>query len=251
MIHLLKKLRAEWQREDIEVLAIGLSGQGLSWQYRKLDQVVDKYRPDIVVSQYSSWFLERDAHFLGDKSQQDDKPANEGAQYRSWSQFIYDNKITHAIIWRNLSNSFGFFLYKVSSLIDGMHYAKQNTKKEENDYEKNLLKETGALYKDMQAKLAAKSIVLKVAIYSSKESIRYYRSAIPNISESVEREWAIEDYLRANQISYVNLSREFAQIEPTPPNGFHYLYDGHWNENGHFYGAQVIAETLFLNRSKK
>lgn len=243
--HLVKQLKADWQREDIEVLAIGLSGQGLSWQSRKLDYVIENYRPDVVVSQYSSWFLERDAPFFNDANQEDKSLQEE--PYRSWGQFIYENKITHAIIWRNLSNSVGFVLYRVSSILDGIHYVNNDSSAHFNLFEDDLLKETGKLYKEMQTKLAAENVILRVAIYSSKETIRYYRDTLSGRPDAVERELAIENYLQAYQIPYVNLSREFAEVKPIPQKGFHYQHDGHWNENGHFHGAQIIAGTLFVD----
>jgi hypothetical protein len=244
-----RQLSEKWKRE-VEVIAVGLSGMGLVWQMdTMLEQVVACYHPDAIISQYAAWFPDRDRPLFrisGRTLSSSDRPENNGREV-SYSAWIYNNRMTHAIIWRNLSNSVGFVLYRGAGILDNL---KGKTSGRANDNEmsedmQEVIRKTCETYRSVREKLGFKGIDLKVAIYSSRQAIPYYRHGSAEPPLDVKYEEMMERCLKNQGISFINLSRAFSRLDNVPVDGFHYKGDGHWNPTGHACGAAIISDILF------
>jgi hypothetical protein len=246
------ELSPKW-RSSVEVIAIGQSGTGLNWQLQQLDALVNRYRPQVVISEYASWYPGRDAAAFPSAAYgpaagsrvraKSDPPGDWGFETR-----LRNNPALHALIWRNLSNSAGLLFVGLARFLDTLVAVGNGALDEATEPSRTtiaVVENSCEAYAEASLRLEALGARLKVAIYPSKRTVAYYRLGGDSPPISAQTESLVEKCLATRGIDYVNLSRAFAQMDDVPTDGFHYRVDGHWNPTGHRSGARAMSRAFF------
>ena len=243
---LLEKARGE----DVEVIAVGQGGQGLTWQLQRLPETLACYRPELVISTYGVWYQGREGglrKLLGLSDKRDDSVQRATVQGRSYYYWLYHNPISYAMIWRNLSNTAGYILIRAANILDRLPRSSTVRAQTPAENEKKLVRrgqDFRLAYREMQRLLEPYQAKLFVAISSgSGGGIPYYRSPTGDPSLWVKWESIAERALQEMEIPYVNLSKRFAELGYSKDT-LNYKFDGHWRAEGHLRGAEEIALSL-------